>query len=137
MISRVLLDTGPLVAILHALDFHHQECVEQLHEITAPLLTCWPVLVEAAWLLRKNPSAIQELLLSFNTGLLKLIPLEEAAMPWIATFLRRYRHIKPQIADAALIHLAERENLDVIFTLDRRDFSIYRLSGGRSLQILP
>jgi uncharacterized protein len=137
VISRVLLDTGPLVAILHAPDFHHEECVEQLHEITTPLLTCWPVLVEAAWLLQKNPSATQELLFSFNTGLLKLLPLEEAAMPWIATFMRRYRRFKPQLADAALIHLAERENLDVIFTLDRRDFSVYRLSSGRSLQILP
>jgi predicted nucleic acid-binding protein len=58
-------------------------------------------------------------------------------MPWIATFMRRYRRFKPQLADAALIHLAERENLDVIFTLDRRDFSVYRLSSGRSLQILP
>ena len=105
--------------------------------IRPPLLTCWPVIVEAAWMLRDNPSVLQELLLSFNTGLLKLLPLDESALPWLATFMRRYRKLDPQIADAALIHLAEREGLDSIFTLDRRDFSVYRLTGGRSIQIIP
>lgn len=42
-----------------------------------------------------------------------------------------------QLANATLIYLAEREELDTIFTLDRRDFSVYRLSGNRSLHILP
>ena len=136
MISRVLLDTGPLVAILHSPDSRHEECVEKLREIRHPLLTCWPVLVEAAWLLRENPSAIQQLLVSFNTGLLKLLPLDETAMPWLADFMRRYRKLDTQIADAALVHLAERENLDTMFTLDLKDFSVYRLSGRRSLQLL-
>jgi predicted nucleic acid-binding protein len=30
-------------------------------------------------------------------------------------------------ADAALLRVAERENLRKIFTVDRRDFSVYRL----------
>jgi predicted nucleic acid-binding protein len=137
VIARVLLDTGPLVAILNAADDRHKDCVDQLDRLKPPLLTCWPVLVEAAWLLRDSPSALQNLLLSFNTGLLKLVPLDDSAMPWIAAFLRRYRKLDPQIADAALIHIAERDGLDTIFTLDRRDFSIYRMSGGRSLGIIP
>jgi len=42
-----------------------------------------------------------------------------------------------QIADGALVYLAEREGIDTVFTLDRRDFSVYRLSDGRSLRVLP
>ena len=136
MHTRVLIDTGPLVAILDGHDSQHETCVNQSREIEMPLLTCWPVVTEAAWLLQDKPSAIQELLLSFNSGLLTLMPMDEAALPWIATFYRKYRRLAPQLADAALVYLAERENLDTVFTLDRRDFSVYRLAGGRSLQIL-
>jgi predicted nucleic acid-binding protein len=134
--SRVLLDTGPLVAILQSGDSVHEDCIERLHEIQTPLYTCWPVLTEAAWLLKDNPSSIQELLLSVNAGLLKMLPIDESALPWIATFFRKYRKLSPQLADAALVYLAERDNLDTIFTLDRRDFSVYRLAGGRTIQIV-
>lgn len=137
MISQVLIDTGPLVAILHAGDSQHEACVTQLHDIKAPLLTCWPVVVEAAWLLRDSPHAVQELLLSFNSGFLKLLTVDESAMTWLATFYRKYRKLEPQIADASLVFLAEREDIDTVFTLDRKDFSVYRMSGGRALRIVP
>ncbi|HPE71469.1 MAG TPA: PIN domain-containing protein [Candidatus Competibacter sp.] len=137
MISRVLLDTSPLVAILSRRDDYHRVCVEQLHEISPPLLTCWPVLTEAAWLLRKEPMAIQRLFQGFETGLLKLLTLDETAAPWIATFLHRYRELGAQLADACLIYLAEHEKIETVFTLDRRDFSVYRLSDKRALNILP
>ena len=103
MISRVLLDTGPLVAILSRRDDYHRVCVEQLRELSPPLLPCWPVLTEAAWLLRKEPPAIQRLFQGFETGLLKLLTLDETAAPWIATFLHRYRKLGAQLADACLV----------------------------------
>ena len=137
MIARVLLDTGPLVAILSRRDDYHRVCVEQLRELSPPLLTCWPVLTEAAWLLRKEPLAIQRLFQGFETGLLKLMALDETAAPWIATFLHRYRQLGAQLADACLVYLAEHEKIETVFTLDRRDFSVYRLSDKHSLNILP
>jgi hypothetical protein len=42
-----------------------------------------------------------------------------------------------QIADATLVYLAEREGIDTVFTLDCRDFSVYRLADGRSLRVVP
>ena len=133
----ILVDTGPLVAIASARDQHHQLCVEQLRQLQPPLLTCWPVITEAAWLLRHHPSAVDRLLGSFEAGLLRLLTLDEKAMHWLATFLTRYRKVGAQIADGALVYLAEREGIDTVFTLDRRDFLVYRLGNGRSLRILP
>jgi hypothetical protein len=132
-----LVDTGPLVAIASVRDQHHQLCVEQLRLLQPPLLTCWPVITEAAWLLRHDTSAVERLLGSFDVGLLRLLVLDEKAIRWLAAFLMRYRKMGAQIADGALVYLAEREGIDTVFTLDRRDFLVYRLSNGRSLQVLP
>lgn len=40
-------------------------------------------------------------------------------------------------ASDSLMRIAAREGIDRIFTLDRRDFAIYRLPGRRALRILP
>ena len=132
-----LVDTGPLVAIASTRDQHHQICVEQLRQTQPPLLTCWPVITEAAWLLRNHGSAVEHLLQSFDMGLLRLLMLDDMAPNWLAKFLRRYRKMGAQIADGALVYLAEREGIDTVFTLDRRDFSVYRLGNGQSLRIVP
>jgi len=55
----------------------------------------------------------------------------------IAGLMKRYESIHPQFADAALVYLAGRERIYTIFTLDRRDFSIYRTGRKRSFRILP
>ena len=63
--------------------------------------------------------------------------IDEKALRWLAAFLMRYRRMGAQIADGALVYLAEQEGIDTVFTLDRRDFLVYRLADGRSLRILP
>jgi predicted nucleic acid-binding protein len=135
--KRILVDTGPLVAILSREDEHHQTCVAALREMSGPLLSCWPVITEAAWLLRRSPRAVQQLLSSMNTGFLDLLPLAGTEAKAIAALMKRYESIRPQLADAALVYLAGRERIETIFTLDRRDFSIYRTVRRRSFRILP
>ena len=134
---RVLVDTGPIVAILSRRDQYHGACVEALREMPGPLFTCWPVITEAAWLLRKSGDAIQQLLGSMDAGFLELLPLTtEDAQP-IASIFKKYRDIRIQLADAALVHLAVRDGLETVFTLDQRDFSVFRLPRGRAFRILP
>lgn len=134
--KRILVDTGPLVAILSRTDEYHGICVNALRSLPSPLLTCWPVITEAAWLLRGSPLAVQQLLGSIGGGFLELLPLEGTEAKAIVAFMMRYETIVPQLADAALVYLANREHLDTIFTLDRRDFSVYRI-GKRAFHIIP
>ena len=137
MKPQVLVDTGPIVAILRRADQHHERCSAVLRELSAPLVTCWPVLTEAAWLLRQTPSAVGRLLLLLEGGLLALHALDERDAPAIAANLNRYRSLHLQLADAALLHLAERDSIETVFTLDRRDFEVLRLGGGKRLRLLP
>ncbi len=133
----ILIDTGPIVAILSKADQHHQRCVAELASLRPPLLTCWPVVTEAQWLLRHDQIAVAGLFRAFQTGLLALLPVDETAMPWLDDFLHRYRKIEPDLADATLVHLAEREGISTVFTLDQRDFTIYRYAKTRRLKIIP
>ena len=135
--KRVLVDTGPLVAILSSADQHHQTCVDVLRTLPAPLFSCWPVITEAVWLLRSHPGAPQKLLDSIGDGFLALLPVAGSEAKAIAAVMKRYEDIRPQLADAALVYLADRESIGTIFTLDRRDFSVYRSARKRGFRILP
>jgi len=135
--TRVLLDTGPLVAILSRDDAYHEACVSALRAMPGPLLSCWPVITEAAWLLRRSPRVVQQLLRSIDGRFLELLPLASEEAEPIAVLMKRYEEIRPQLADATLIYLAHRERIDTIFTLDRRDFSIYRSGRKRSFHLVP
>ena len=135
--ERILVDTGPLVAILSREDARHKICVEALREMTAPVFSCWPVITEAAWLLRHSRRAIQQLLNAVDMGFLELLPLSGSEAKAVASLMKKYESIRPQLADACLVHLAGRERIETIFTLDRRDFSIYRTNRKRSFRILP
>jgi hypothetical protein len=135
--KRVLVDTGPLVAILSRHDEHHVACVDALRDMPGPLLSCWPVITEAAWLLRKFPRAVQQLLRSIDGGFLELLPLAGSEAEAIAVLMKRYEDIRPQLADLTLVYLANREKIDAIFTLDRRDFSIYRTTRRGGFHVVP
>jgi uncharacterized protein len=135
--KRILVDTGPLVAILSREDQYHAVCVNSLRDMPGPLLSCWPVITEAAWLLRKSPRAVQQLLRSIDGGFLELLPLGGREAEAIAGLMKRYEDMHPQLADVVLIYLASREKIETIFTLDRRDFAIYRSGRKSTFRIVP
>ncbi len=132
-----MADTGPLVAIVRTREKAHKKCAAALKTLRAPLLTCWPVLTEAAWLLRDEPGGMKAIAGLIESGLVKLVELDESAFAWIIAFMERYHSAGAQMADAAVMYLAEREGINTVFTLDRRDFSIYRTTDGRALDIVP
>jgi uncharacterized protein len=135
--KRVLVDTGPLVAIMSPADQYHKTCLEALHDLPGPLFSCWPVITEAAWLLRRHPGIVRQLLDSISAGFLELLPVQSAEAAEIGKVIEKYKNIRPQLADAALVYLAERDGFDVIFTLDRRDFSVYQAGRKRAFRIIP
>ena len=135
--KRVLVDTGPLVAILSRTDEHHKICVQALRDLPGPLFSCWPVITEVAWLLRAYPRAVQQLLKSIGNGFVELLPLASTEAKAIADVMKRYENIRPQLADATLVYLADRDGIDTIFTLDQRDFSVYRSARKRPFRIIP
>ena len=137
MTDRVLVDTGPIVAILSFDDPHHESCSAELRKHKQPWITCWPVLTEAAWLVRKEPGGVQRLFELVEKEVIEVVELDAKAPAWVAKFLERYASLKAQVADAALMYLAQQRGLESILTLDRGDFLVYRTTAGKGLHVLP
>ena len=131
----VLVDTGPLVAILDSSDAFHDRCVDVLHQLRDPLFTVWPVITEAMHLVG-SPVAQERLWDVLEEGGLRLQPLEASDVPRMRALMQKYRDRPMDLADAAIVRVAEREQLTTVFTTDRADFSVYRLHGSRRFKLL-
>ncbi len=134
---QVLTDTGPLVAILSSTDQYHEVCLQTVQSLRGPLLTCWPVITEAAWLLQSTPGAFEQVLRSISDGAVEILPFAGKEAAGVAQIMKQYGSFRPQFADAVLVYLAARENIRTFFTLDRRDFSVYRTGRKRAFRIVP
>jgi uncharacterized protein len=114
------------VALIDRGDPAHDATVAAFKTITEPLLTVWPAFTEAMYLLRGSWPAQKALWSRLETDALGLAPLDEADAPRMRELMEKYRDLPMDLADAALVRVAERDSLTQIFTLDRRHFSIYR-----------
>lgn len=133
----VLVDAGPLVALLDQSDVHHAVSVAALRTLRDPLVTVWPAFTEAMYLLGSSWRGQKALWSRVETGALTLAPLDESDAPRMRELMEKYRDLPMDLADAALVRVAEREDLTRIFTLDRRHFSVYRPGRRRRFSILP
>ncbi|HTQ59835.1 MAG TPA: PIN domain-containing protein [Candidatus Solibacter sp.] len=133
----ILIDAGPLVALVDADDQHHAKCVAALKSLREPLATVWPPLVEAMYLLSDQPVAQEALWEMLERTAVLLLPFDANDIPRTRELMRKYSNRPMDLADAALIRVAEREGIRKIFTVDRRDFSVYRLHNRTRPILIP
>ena len=135
MKRRVILDTGPLVAIINGRDKYHKWATLQWSQIDPPLLTCEAVLSEACFLLGSLDGG--------KIAVLKLVQRRILHIPFslvehtnqISWLLKKYSNVPMSLADACLVRMAELYSESTILTLDA-DFSIYRKNKRQVIPIL-
>jgi len=131
-VRNIIVDTGPLVALFHARDKHHEAAKAVLESNPAALVSTWPVITEACHFLAQ---AGRRALLTFvRRGALRLETLSVEDVPQLDELLARYERM--DFADATLVLTAEKTGITEIFTIDRRDFEAYRTRSGRRLRLL-
>jgi uncharacterized protein len=134
-VKPVLLDTGTIVALLDSSDGFHERCADAIGAMSAPLVTCEPVIAESCYLLRDVDGAAEAILHSVETReFLIPITLSEAALP-VRRIMAKYRDRNIDLADAFLIHLANQFSTGDILTVDS-DFQIYRWGRNNRFQAL-
>jgi uncharacterized protein len=135
--TTALVDAGPLVALIDRSDPYHGACRKALAALTDPLGTVWPVFTEAMYLLRLSAEAQRALWDMLGLGGVRLIELGVEDCPRMRELMWRYRDLPMDLADAALVRVAERERITRVLTVDRRDFELYRPYRLGRFQILP
>ena len=117
-----IADTGFLVAFANARDAHHDWAVSVAGRVSEPLLTCEPVLAEAAFHL----GSVAIVLEMIEEGLVTLAFDCNDHLPQLAALARRYSDRQPDLADLCLIRMSELFPKHSVITVDEEDFRIYR-----------
>jgi predicted nucleic acid-binding protein len=134
--AAVLVDTGPLVALFDPTDAEHESCKDALARVrTRRRLTSLAVLTEALSLLAFSARAQQALMTFVSAGGVDVAEFGVDAIARAAALMTRFASLPMDFADATLVVLAERLHTNWVFTLDRRDFGVYRV-GRQAFRLL-
>ena len=132
----VLLDAGPLVALLSESDVNHERARRLFAECTPPLRTCESVISEACFLTRRvQPFGPSKIMVLAKQELFRIAMSANDHWPNIEALLQKYEDRPISFADACLIRCAEIHEEPRILTFDS-DFKIYKWARNRKFEIL-
>ena len=132
---RLLVDSGPLVALFDKSDEWHEPVVAFVKDFRGQLVTSAANVTEAAWITASvSRQMLVNLLTWLDRGAVNVHNIESGDLGRIAALATRYRSLRPDFADLALLALAERQKLTQVLTVDNRDFSVYRMKNGKPLR---
>lgn len=137
MIASGLIDTGAILALLDRDDRWHDACVREFATLRLPLLTSAAVLTELFHLVDDRPREVDAAWAFLRSGAVAVASIDDADLPALNVLMVRYRDRPMDFADATLVHLAERESLASVFTVDHDDFETYRIGARRRFRVVP
>ena len=132
---NILLDTGPLVALLNRRDEHQTWAVRQAKQFTAPFLTCEAVLSEADHLLGHIPHGKTGLVQLINTGKIDTPFSYRHNLARVNDLLLQFQNVPMSFADACLVRMSELQQRSQVFTIDA-DFFVYRTKGDKHISVI-
>lgn len=132
MKQRVILDTGPLVALLRKQDHFHSWARANIAQIEPPLLTCEPVITEACFLLRSTYPGQEAVLALLDRAVIQIGLRLDEEYARIRELANRYQSVPMSLADACLVRMSEIYSTSELLTLDS-DFIIYRKNSNQPI----
>lgn len=133
--AGIILDTGPLYAMLDRRDKHHLWAINQLADLRRPLLTCDAVLSETFYLISDDARASQQLGTYLRNKAIVSEFDSKTNLSHVLDLMETYRNVPMSFADACLVCMVENNPSSSLFTLDR-DFAIYRQQKRRVIPLL-
>ncbi len=133
--KKILIDSGPLIALFDASDRYHQKSIEFIKNNKYPLLTTIASITETLHLLDFNRQAQIDFLEWIDRGAIEIHNIEINAFRRIKELTEKYHDLPMDFADSCLVYLAEQLKLNTIATIDR-DFTVYRIDGRKKFHVV-
>lgn len=131
----MILDAGPLVALLNARDRNHAWTVDQLKRLSGPIITCEAVLSEAFFLLRNTAGGTARLVGMLRSGGLEAGFSLGSELERVCALLSKYADVPMSLADACLVRMSELSPRHLLMTFDA-DFRFYRRNRSQTIPII-
>jgi predicted nucleic acid-binding protein len=125
---KIIVDSGPLIALFDADDHYHRRALEFVRQSRAKLLSTMAVITEAMYVLDESLPARRNLLSWIQNGGLALIEPEAGDFERIMELIEKYVDLPMDLADAVIVALCERLGVTHVASVDRH-FAIYRCQG--------
>jgi uncharacterized protein len=126
-----------MLALLDRADRWHGACVEAFRSLRQPLLTSEATLTELFHLVGTDRKAMEAAWTFVRSGAIELALIGDDELSAIHALMSQYWDRPMDFADATLVHLAGREGLSTIFTVDHADFETYRIDGRKRFRVVP
>lgn len=133
----IILDTGPIVALLDKKDPCHDWVVPKFNQLRGRLVTSGAVVTEATFFLQDARDGMDRLLELLECLSIEVFDVFQTRHIRAASLLmRRYADTPMDFADATLVVLAAELATNRVVTLDERGFRTYRHGRGQAFQLL-
>lgn len=133
----MLVDTGVLLAAISPRDRRNAQCAQLLADSKVPLMTTLPVLTELVYFIQGNQRLTDLAWRYFESDVIEIAAITDLDLPAIQRLMTRYADRPMDFADATLVHVAGRESIADILTIDHDDFETYRFGRNRKFRIWP
>ncbi|MBL7686300.1 MAG: PIN domain-containing protein, partial [Deltaproteobacteria bacterium] len=125
--QKILVDSGPLIALFDRDEEHHDSvvsCIKKNDHYS--MATTWPVLTETSHLLDFDLNAQLDCLTWIDKSNIEIIQHSSLDLQHMIEYMSKYQDRPMDLADASLVLSAIQLETQLIITLDK-DFLIYRL----------
>ena len=134
---RVVMDTGPWVALLDRNESKHGDCVNWFRGFEGEIFSSEAVLTEVLYLLNFSPKAQAAAIDFVLKGAIILVPFSLESLKQTRNLMEKYHDIPMDYADATLVCLAQDLSVNHIVTFDRKGFSIFRSTPRQYFTLIP
>lgn len=130
MRKKAVIDSGPLIALFDKDDDHHHKIISFIKNYNGTLYSTIAVVTEVTHLLDFNLAVQLDFLKWISRGAITLIDIKQEDLEDICSLTEKYSDLPMDFADASLVHISEKLQIDKVISIDS-DCYIYRtLSNG-------